>query len=295
MSFAQQLSRFQVLQCAPSNQDHKCPPACLSTLEPNTEHRSEPHGKRNHVALLFLIIDSLPYEAIWREWIKSVEGHVHVFVHAKYPNRVTSNWVRKRVVQSTLEPTWGSVELLKAELLLFDTALRKCPACHFALVSESCVPVISGFDLYLHLGDKSLLDVRTQPENGYSASLQFHPLEKYIVREKVAKASQWCVLTRRDARLAVSVAHRVLPYFNRVKASDEMFFPTTLSLLGVVVESRGVTHTQWVDACDPSPKYLSAAELQVVTNTRSFLFARKLNLGVKVVREVLVKNGVLHV
>ncbi|KAL7540997.1 hypothetical protein ACHAXR_011780, partial [Thalassiosira sp. AJA248-18] len=79
--------------------------------------------KRRHIALLFLTIDDLPHEHIWKEWLKSSsngylmvgkdvndavtdsnhEGStsnndavVSVLCHAKFPERIKSPWLRQR-------------------------------------------------------------------------------------------------------------------------------------------------------------------------------------------------------
>lgn len=90
-----------------------------------------------HICLLALSIDDLPWEDIWKAWAGSCSTTIVSLVgHAKFPDRVTSAWYRRRLViknpvrgrgQSwadpvvhSFRPEWGSVEITRAmiELLL---------------------------------------------------------------------------------------------------------------------------------------------------------------------------------
>jgi hypothetical protein len=65
----------------------------LATL-PHYRPRESPNTHR-HIALLFITIDDLPYEHIWKEWMSSQDDDIHVSVvcHAKFPERVKSEWL----------------------------------------------------------------------------------------------------------------------------------------------------------------------------------------------------------
>jgi hypothetical protein len=74
------------------------------------------------LGILMIIVDSLPYEEVWKEWLdRSTTGTVgeeqdaplppvQMWIHAKHPDRV-SPWVRERLVRFQLRPNWGSIEL----------------------------------------------------------------------------------------------------------------------------------------------------------------------------------------
>jgi hypothetical protein len=99
----------------------------------------------HNVGILFIIIDAFPNELLWRVWLEQGGLHdtpsdnkqtdanavgaertdtdsditaalpgVRCWFHAKYPERVTSPWVRERLVTSfQYKPEWGSLELTK--------------------------------------------------------------------------------------------------------------------------------------------------------------------------------------
>ena len=60
--------------------------------------------KRRHIAILILSIDDLPHEHIWKEWVKSSSRDddssssvlVSIIIHAKFPERITSSWMKQR-------------------------------------------------------------------------------------------------------------------------------------------------------------------------------------------------------
>lgn len=250
--------------------------------------------KSEGVVLLFLIIDSLPFEDIWRCWVCK---EVSVFIHAKYPDRVTSSWVKRHLIRSHLTPAWGSIEIVEAELLLLENALRTTNANMFCFVSESCIPVTTVervLDVSYSI-EKSILNLRTEPENGYAESVQFMPLESSgIPRNNIGKSDQWCVLTRHDAKAITYVSKDLLPFFNKVKCSDEMFFATTLLMLKRPITEASTTYTLWLDSCDKSPQYLNPRQIVDVVTSGCFLFARKLaRTCYEEVRDILTTSNVI--
>ena len=103
-----------------------------------------------HLALLFLTIDDLPFEHIWRAWLAGAGGEgsggmtVSVLCHAKYPDSVKSEWLKERLLIDkersgkagsdgvgggskvhylTRRPEWGSVEITRAMIDLVEEGL----------------------------------------------------------------------------------------------------------------------------------------------------------------------------
>ena len=79
---------------------------------------------RRSLVLCFIIIDGLPLEAIWRAWLQlAPEDHrnrIKIFIHAKHPEEVSSQWVRDRLVPFNLKPEWGSIELTRVMIKLLE-------------------------------------------------------------------------------------------------------------------------------------------------------------------------------
>jgi len=106
-----------------------------------------------HISLLFLTIDDLPHESIWRHWLSQCPPNLTITVicHSKFPDRIKSSWLRRRHItqpgvrhanknikftqqqheddDSTIrllshEPNWGSVEIARAMIDLVDEGLN---------------------------------------------------------------------------------------------------------------------------------------------------------------------------
>ena len=225
------------------------------------------HGKnRNVICLLFLIIDELPYEDIWKKWVEAPvmpgsDAHastsVKVFVHAKYPEQVKSKWVKQHLIEKTFCPGWGTVQLTKAMVELARVALLNTKEeasqqadIKFLYASESCIPICTLSDATARLfskesKNKSWMRVKYKPRNGYNGSSQWVPIENsgVIPPECVCKADQWVALTREHANAVLDLPRNITGLqqnfnvwgsFQKGCASDEMFFPTLLSCCGLL-------------------------------------------------------------
>jgi hypothetical protein len=97
-----------------------------------------------HIALLVICIDELPYEHIWKAWATTPgDTLVSILVHAKYPSKVQSSWLRQRLlvrpprtgrgncyadpVYLSHAPEWGSVQITKAMVELVAVGLKIGP------------------------------------------------------------------------------------------------------------------------------------------------------------------------
>jgi len=216
-----------------------------------------------HLVLLFLTIDDLPFEHIWRAWMEDFDSKnewkcpmkVSVLCHAKFPYKVKSKWLQKRLLRRhhkyhSYRPEWGSVEITRGMIdLLYDglhvnelnvneTNNSDSPPVEpdrFLFLSESCLPIHSLHyfyeTLYLptkkdktknkHYG-KSWINARNSPNNGYSRQLQFDRVSQAIPQSKVWKADQWMLLTRNHAEAIVknnlpSALSRCVPLWTMFK------------------------------------------------------------------------------
>lgn len=84
----------------------------------------EPLGEGEEIALClcFIIIDEFPHEILWRSWLNRLSSDmklkISIIIHAKFPGRVRSIWVKERLVPFNLKPEWGSKELTAVMLKL---------------------------------------------------------------------------------------------------------------------------------------------------------------------------------
>ncbi len=220
-----------------------------------------PVGEKK-VALMFIIIDDLPLENLWRDWLEDFNGkyynNIEIFIHAKFPERIRSRWVGERLIRSNLRPNWGSIELSKAMYYLMDDAfnVRGFSADYFVFLSESCIPIyrIDKFFEIVNEQTKSWIDFNDKPTNGYAYSNQFMPLKLELPDECVLKSDQWVMLNRPNVEQLLNFEKQTNISIwnimsNVAKASDEMWIASSLCILNNglegKVEKRKVTYVDW--------------------------------------------------
>lgn len=180
----------------------------------------------------------------------STPHSVRFHIHAKYPARVQSAWVRERLIAAQLVPEWGSVELARAMLELMSHALRKSKNDNdvFVFASESCVPTMSfeeaSRSMIWPIGGVPTSWLRTydRPHNGYAAQQQWDCVDTALVeRGAVFKSDQWVLLRRLHCEMLIGAPRQagkdLWPAFARCVASDEMYIPSVLvGLLGLRID-----------------------------------------------------------
>lgn len=149
------------------------------------------------------------------------------------------------------------------------------PVDRFIFVSESCLPVATLKEVELALFgprqailttdtkdgqikqqpknmetlyNKSWINARSTPNNGYARQLQWDAIRQTdIPQNLIWKADQWLVLIREHADAIVFMPNKYLEgqqlwsTMRKVRASDEMYFPTALSILGILHRPVGVS------------------------------------------------------
>lgn len=285
------------------------------------------------LGLMFIIIDKLPFESIWRIWLEQCSSihqeRVHIWIHAKFPDRVTSPWVRQHLVKSfQLKPEWGSLELTDVMVRMLKEATEEPSSqmvTHLMYLSESCVPIVSLERAFHEMGIRcegnpapaiAILSESTEPApratswlnynltatNGYAQQGQFDVLRGTIPTQCLVKADQWIMLSRQHAQAVLALPDRIgaplLPLFKKVRASDEMFFPCCLAILGHIpttVADKTDSTTQMprlevvrrpITWCDWSEKGKNPASYAELTEDavreamgRGCLFFRKIKLS----------------
>lgn len=298
-----------------------------------------------HICLLFITIDDLPFEDLWKEWTLSaneLDVTVSMIVHAKFPTKVKSEFVRKRLLVEppklgrgreyapptyhSRRPEWGSIEITRAMLdLLFeglkigrsengesdderfstnryrvaggDDSTRSLPPVDkFIFCSETCIPVTTlkeAASVLFNNKNVSWVNGRSTPNNGYSRQMQFEKVSQDIPKNCIYKADQWMLLSRPHA-VAVMEIDRNLPRgrylwqcFTQTKASDEMYFPTALSLLAIMpsspeLERRRITYADWSESARNPASFSHGVEdfrrVAAMARREGCLFARKFTL-----------------
>ena len=202
------------------------------------------------LALLFIIIDTLYHEELWRAWLAAAPGACAVRVHAKRPDAVASPWVRRRLLRTAWVPEWGSIELVHVMAALLRAAVTRTAATHAQFLSETCVPALPLRDVLRRLTPgTSWLDIVDRPNNGYAALRQFSRVQR---PGKILKSDQWSLLSREHAQRVLSEYDKDtdLTEFKHVQAADEIFIPTVLNPgLSSRITATKAVYVDWSASC----------------------------------------------
>jgi len=229
------------------------------------------------LAHLFLLRGDLHHEAVWKKFFCGQKGRYAVYAHAKWPNKLTSNWLRKQVIPWHCETDWGDISLVRAEMLLLKRALQDHHNQFFLLHSESCVPLRMFEYIYRQIMTtrKSWIDFYP----GEAERRRGIPLSR-IPAGDFLKSSQFFCLSRVHAELILKNID--LRTWQRCWYPDEHCIPTTLSQLGQLdgCITRNITFSYWPQP-GPSPFTFHALTQhdKIVLESTSSFFARKFAIG----------------
>ena len=199
------------------------------------------------LALLFLTRGDLNHSAIWEEYTCGFENDVSLFLHAKNSDAVHSPFLGKARRIPSIETAWGHISLVRATLLLLEAAMEQSDATHFALISESCVP-IKPFSEVLHQlsvdGRSRILWIDRDSMLKSHHARCFNAVD--IESKSWLHQHQWMILNREAAQICTE--DDITERFDACFAPDEHYFITTLGLKGYDLVA-GVNNVQstWVD------------------------------------------------
>ena len=100
---------------------------------------NEKGASRLHIAICLVIVDKLHHEDIWKTWVSESNPSedaktiftANLYIHAKFPDKITSPWVRERVLDHSFLPEWNSVEVVCAMISVLQKALEEKSAVRF--------------------------------------------------------------------------------------------------------------------------------------------------------------------
>lgn len=241
---------------------------------PQPGDAGQPSGRGVKLALMFLTRGDLHHPGIWEEF---AEGRIDAFAHIKHPGSVKSGFLGAARKVDTLDTQWGSVSLVRATLRLLEASFRESDASHFALLSESCVPIKPLAEIVTRLG----MDPRSRiawDGIGDMAIVHRHRISTAgnVPADRWFMQHQWMVLDREAAEWILS--EDLTGRFENVFAADEHYFATALALMGYPLVERVVRmRSTWVEWGTVSPRSWPSVGPDLalrLRESRSF-FARK--------------------
>ncbi|RYH31053.1 hypothetical protein EON65_03590 [archaeon] len=158
-------------------------------------------GTERGIAICLVIVDKLYHEEIWKGWLKSYSTsisssaphtyHAKLFIHAKYPDRIQSEWVKQHTVPYTFLPDWNSPEVVRAMVALLHEATSSYESSkqyhRMIFATESCIPCCTLGELgdALMADEKSWLDAYNIPQTRYEAAYCFDAVDQAVIPRKV--------------------------------------------------------------------------------------------------------------
>ena len=153
------------------------------------------------------------------------------------------DFFRERCSDRTVSTSWGGVGLVRATLVLWRDAIAQDPSVtHFALLSDSCVPLAGFESVWRVVAGLERTTINGSPEANpdYWNNLKDQAL---IAPGHRRKMQQWFVARRGDADWFL--ANDFTYAFDKFWVSDERYFVSLMSQHGRPYGERKLTYTYW--------------------------------------------------
>lgn len=180
------------------------------------------------IAFLFLTIDNLNFENLWKKYFQDNMSMINIYMHPKIPNNVS--YLKNSIIKNLKKTVWG--KLVNAEISLLETALLDDKDnYYFILLSESCLPIKNFKKLYNFL----------QQNKSYSF-INFVKNNKYIDKFKY-KHSQWFCLNRHHVKKLLSDKKNIQKIYSNLYTGDEYIFNNILP--DDKIKDMAITFVNW--------------------------------------------------
>jgi Core-2/I-Branching enzyme len=205
-------------------------------------------GKRTKLGLLFLTRGDVCHPSIWKEFVAEAPDQVAIYSHAKHPRRLAGGFLDGKIIGERHKTEWGGISLVRASRSLLLEAMQDEEITHFALLSETCVPLVPLPEILRRFSR----DPRSQfIFRRVSEASAVQATRTAMVPEIPAGCwrfqSQWWIMNRVTATFAVGQDYTEL--FEKMMVPDEAYFATVLAMQGFPLEGEVVkkvsTWTSW--------------------------------------------------
>ena len=174
------------------------------------------------IAFLFLIYDSINFEDIWNIFFLNVDSNKYnIYIHYKHDKQLKH--FEKYKIKNCINTRYADITLVMAQNLLLTEALKDENNEHFIFLSNSCIPFKNFDHIYNSLDvDKSYFNLMLQrcfPRCNY--------LLKFIDKQFIKKASQWCILNKKHSNIMINDANYI-KLCKYIYAPDEICYITTI-------------------------------------------------------------------
>lgn len=221
----------------------------LSRVATTPDHSTTSEGaapanspKQAKLAHLFLVRANLHQEAMWEEFFSEADDAFSIYVHPKWPEKVTTSLFRNRIVPGVYPTEYGRISIVQAELCLLRAAISDQANQFFLMHSESCIPIRTFSRV-----QKEVFRLGRSWLNYHQGSMcrHSHIDGRAVPEEHFYKASQFFCLSRRHVERIL--ANCDLTAWKDSWSPEEHYFTTALAMCGELAEcaQRDLTFADW--------------------------------------------------
>ncbi|KAF7034554.1 hypothetical protein CFC21_045555 [Triticum aestivum] len=200
------------------------------------------------VAFLFLVRGDLPLRPLWEKFFAGHEGLYSIYVHASpaYTGSPPADSVFYGRMIPSQNTSWGDMNLVDAERRLVATALLDLANARFALLSESCIPLLPFPAVYAFLTGSNASFVDSYVDGARHAPFF---TQHNVSLAQWRKGSQWFEMDRAIAVVVVAEEQFMAVFRGNhgVANMEEHYLPTLVTLLGWGASNanRTLTYAKW--------------------------------------------------
>ena len=202
----------------------------------NQDHFENENGK---IAFLFLTYSNLKRPDIWNRFFDIKDNDITksqyynkftIYNHAKEPEKITDLLLKDKHIPEHIDTCWSCANLVEANILMINQALKDPLNKKFILVSDSCIPLVSFNTFYNEVmkDDKSRINFfyNNNPE-------RYHQIinPPFKDTEFLKHSGSGLVINLNHAKLLSSRIDDLNENWKKVSCSDEHYFGNHLVLL----------------------------------------------------------------
>lgn len=218
--------------------------------------RGAASAREPRLGLLFLTRGDVNNPEIWREFVAEMPDRVEVFSHPKHPKELIGGFLEGTAVRKLIPTQWGDISLVRAAREMLLAALEDPGLTHFALLSESCVPIkpLPEIIRRLRVDPRPQFGFKTLSEASSRMAARIEAVPE-VPAGCWRFTSQWWLLDRTSAVFAAGQDYT--PLFEKMHVPDEGYFATVMAMQGYPLDgevlNKDSTWTWWEkDAGSPN-------------------------------------------
>jgi hypothetical protein len=174
------------------------------------------------IAFLFLTMDNINWPIFWNYYLKGHEKKFNIYVHPKYPNKVSIPWMKKNIIHNLVDTQWGII--VNAYINLMEEAMKDKRNQKFITISESCIPYKSFDELYEFLKNDNIKTsyIKSLPIKNYDWTSRIKTQKNYKNIKYWRKHLARFCLSRYHVHILLQKKQE-LHFFYNMHVGDEFF------------------------------------------------------------------------